>query len=222
MEEEINNSGAEEMEAAAPSSGNEMEAQEQETQQNMVPVDALQAERAQRQQMQEELKMLRDHVSLMQAQNSNQSQKKADDWDGLSEDDVLTVGEAKKAIGKLNSQYQSTFKELQMTQKYPDYQETITKYLPDVIKKNPSLRNTLETTQDYELAYYLAKNSEGYQKDHSARKKNADAQRIIKNAENSGSLASVGQSSPISQAKNYKQMSDDEFRKVVNRNMGYF
>src|SRR3989304_9989794 len=94
--------------------------------------------------------------------------------------------------------------ELKIAQKYPDYQQTVIKYLPEVLKQNPSLRSTLEKTQDFELAYYLSKNSSAYTADNKSAKKNADAERIIKNAEKTGSLSSVGQSSPISEAKRYK------------------
>ena len=145
-----------------------------------------------------------------------------DELDGLSDDDVLTVGEAKKFMSKINNQYSSNISELRMQQKYPDYQQIISKYLPEVIKTNPSIRDSLEKTQDYELAYYLAKNSENYKAENKKTKKNADAERIVQNAGRSGSLSSVGQTSPISQAKRYKSMSDADFKKVMNTNLGYF
>lgn len=187
-----------------------------------VPLDALQAERAERQRLQDELKMMRDHLSLMQANETSKQPKQQDDFDGLSEDDVLTVRDLKKALSQKEKMFQQNIQELRMTQKYPDYQEVVTKYLPDVLKQNPGLADTLRNTQDYELAYYLARNSDEYRSSHKKAKRNADAERIVQNANRAGSLSSVGQTSPISEAKRYKDMSDEDFRKMANKNLGYF
>jgi len=182
-----------------------------------VPLSALQSERAKRQQMEDELKMIKDHLALMQSSQSQPKQK--DDFEGLEDGDVMTVGEFKKLTGKLTNQFKMSLDELKMTQKYPDYQEVITKYLPEVLKTNPSLKNSLQQTQDYELAYYLAKNSETYKSENKKAKKSADAQRIVENSQRAGSLSSMGSTSPISQAKKYKDMSDQEFRDLVSRNL---
>lgn len=211
---EVSENPGVDMEAAAPA------ASMQETQDNrMVPVEALQAERAQRQQMQEELKAIRDHLSLMQMQ---QKQAGATNSDPYSEDDVLTYGEFKKVLDKREKSLESNLKELRMTQRYPDYEDVVTRYLPDVLKNQPGLRQTLEQSQDYELAYYLAKTSDAYKTENKKAKRNEDAERMVANSQKPGSLSSVGQTSPISQARRFKDMSDDEFRKIANRNMGYY
>lgn len=223
MSEEPNVSGAT-MEAAAPVAEQHVEAQPEHQQPNgQVPLAALQSERAHRQQLQDELKVIKDHLALMQAQQTRLSQPEAqkEEFSGLSDDDVMTVGEYKKMTGKYAQQFQTSLAELRMQQKYPDYQQVVTKYLPEVIKNNPGLRTTLEATQDFELAYYLARNSDSYRNDNKQTQRNADAERIVQNASRAGNLSSMGQVSPINQAKRYKDMSDDEFRKVVNKNLGY-
>jgi hypothetical protein len=222
MSEEPNVSGAT-MEAAAPVTEQPMEVQaEQQQQSTQVPLAALQSERAHRQQLQDELKVIKDHLALMQAQQTRAPQPQAkDEFNGLSDDDVMTVGDYKKLTGKYAQQFQTSLAELRMQQKYSDYQQVVTKYLPEVIKNNPGLRTTLEATQDYELAYYLAKNSDSYRNENKQIQRNADAERIVQNANKAGNLSSMGQVSPISQAKRYKDMSEDEFRKVVNKNLGY-
>ncbi len=223
MSEEPNVSGDQISEAAAPVVDATAEpTQAVEHQERNVPLDALQAERAERQKLQDELRMMKDHLALMSA---NQSQPKAepkDEFDGLSEDDVLTVKDLKRALGQKEKEFQMTIQELQMTQKYPDYQQIVTQYLPEVLKQNPGLRESLTKSQDYELAYYLAKNSDAYKTQSKSAKKNADAERIVQNANRAGSLSSVGQTSPISEAKRFKDMSDDEFKKTVQKNLGYY
>ena len=187
----------------------------------MVPVSALQAERRERQQLQDQMRMLQDHVALMQA-NQNNSPKQ-DEYSGMSDDDVLTVGEAKKYIGKMQQNYQSSVEELRVQQKYPDYNDVVTKYLPEVIAKNPALKTTLQNDANrYELAYFLAKNSDSFRSATHQVKKSTEAQRIVNNGQKAGSLSSVGSTAPQSSMKNIKTMSDSDFMKMANRNLGRF
>lgn len=208
----------EQMEAAAPVEETYTHSEQGSRQ---VPLDALQSERAERQKLQEELQVMKDHLALMQSQ-SRQQEKPKDEFEGLQDDDVLTVKDLKKALREKEQQIQMSLREMQMTQKYPDYQQVVTKYLPEVLKNNPSLRDSLMKSQDYELAYYLAKNSDSYKSATKSAKKNADAERIVQNSNRAGSLSSVGQTSPINAAKRYKDMSDKEFMATVNKNLGYF
>ena len=188
----------------------------------MVPVTALQAERRERQQLQEQMKMLQDHITLMQANQQPQAQKQ-EEMEGLADDDVLTVGEAKKFLGKIQQNYQTSVEELRVQQKYTDYNEIVTKYLPDVIAKNPALKSTLQNDANrYELAYFLAKNSDNYRETNKQAKKSVDAQRIVANGQKTGSLSSVGSTAPKSQIGSYKGMSDAEFMKLANKNTGRF
>lgn len=205
------------MEAAAPVDTVQNEPHGGES--RSVPLDALQSERAQRQALQEELRVIKDHLALMQRQPQQQQK---DELDSLSDDDVLTVGEAKKFLSKMTKQTDMTLAELKMVQKHPDYEEVITKYLPEVLKQNPGLQRSLQASQDYELAYYLAKNSEVYKSESKKQKKHADAERILQNSASAGALSSVGSNAPIGDAKRYKEMSDSEFMQTVQKNLGYY
>lgn len=200
----------ENVEAAAP--------QQQQQDQNMVPVDALQAERRERQRMQEELEAIRNHVSMMASQNQP---KEKDPMDEANDDDILTVGEAKKYIKSLDSNYRTSIEEMKFAQEHKDYQEVIQKYLPEVIKKNPRIKKSLSETQDFALAYELAKNSEAYRRDHFEKKPHQDAQRIVENSQKAGNLSQVGSTAPANQARSYKTMSDQEFMREVQKNLGY-
>lgn len=224
MGEEIQeNSGAENAEAAASVANEQLESQneqQKEKQDQTVPLSALQSERAQRQQLQDELKIIKDHLSLVQANQAQQAPKKEqDEFGDLSDDDVVTVKELKQALARKEKQVNITLQEVKMTQKHPDYQEIVTKYLPEVIKNNPAIAESLRKTQDYDLAYYLAKSSDAYKKEHKRAKKSADAERIVQNANRAGSLSSVGGTSPINEAKRYKEMSDADFTREMNKNL---
>lgn len=218
MEETSQETGAE-TEVAAPQS-NEVETQES-AQDRQVPLSALEAERAKRHQMEEENKLIKEHMTLLQSQRSQPAQQEKSEWDGMDDGDVMTLGEFKKMSSKMASKFEGTLAEMKMQQKHPDYEEVITKYLPEVLKQNPGLRNSLEKSQDYELAYYLAKNCDSYRKETHKVKRSEDADRIIKNSAQSGTLSSMGASTPVKQAKRYKDMSDAEFRAVMHENLGY-
>ena len=197
----------------------ELPAEQDSQPEQTVPLSALKSEREQRQQVQEELRTIKEHLNLIQA-NQNKPPPPKDEFEQISDDDVMTYGDAKKLLGRVQKSYQMSVDELKMEHQYPDYREVVIKYLPEVLKANPSLRNSLEKTQDFALAYHLAKNSEQYRSEHKKVKKSLEAQRIVENSQQAGSLSSMGSTTPISQAKNYKNMSDDEFRRVMNKNMG--
>ena len=221
MSEEQNVSGEEVMEAAVPQ-GNEV-VESQEPGGTQVPLDALQSERSRRQGLEDELKMVKDNMALMMAnQQMAATPKQQDEFDGISKDDVITYGDLEKILTKKEQQYQGNIQELRMSQKYPDYQEVVTKYLPEVLKTTPGIRDTLQKSNDYELAYHLAKNSDGFRNANKTTKRNADAERIVQNANRAGSLSSAGQTSPISQAKRWKEMSDQDFQKAAQQNLGHF
>lgn len=194
----------------------------QQVEEERVPLSALQAERAERQKVKDELKQMREYMSLMARQQAKPEKAPEDEFSKYSEDDVITYGDLQKLLGKKEQQYQMSIKELKMTQKYPDYEQVVTKYLPEVLNQQPGLRSSLEQTQDYELAYYLARNSDAYKSENRKAKKSADAERLVQNANKAGSLSSVGQTAPISAAKRYKTMSDADFKKEMNKNLGYY
>lgn len=224
MSEEPQESG-DHMEAAAPveTVGTEHQDREGDQENRQVPLDALQSVRAEKQNLQDELRMIKDNMSLMMAQQQQRAAPEPkDEFEGISKDDVLTYGDLEKILSKKEQTYQTNIQELRMTQKYPDYQATVTKYLPEVLKQNPDLRQTLQQSNDYELAYYLAKNSDAYKQQSGSAKKNADAERIVQNANRAGSLSSVGQTSPINEAKRYRDMSDKDFEAQAQKNLGYF
>ena len=224
MSEEPQVSGELDQEAAAPVETNVEHSQHEATAEggsSEVPLAALQSEREQRQNLQEELRMIKDHLALVESnQRHPQPPPQKDEFEGIEDSDVLTFGEAKKLLNKVQQTYQGSVEELKMNQKFPDYQEVIQRYLPEVLKTNPALRRSLENTQDFELAYHLAKNSDSYKEKNKKVKKSLDAQRIVENSAQAGSLSSLGATTPISQAKRYKDMKDSEFRELVNRNLG--
>lgn len=187
----------------------------------MVSASVFQEQKQQNESLQQELRLIKDHLSLLQANQSRIPEKKVDEFEGIDDGEVMTVGQFKAVAQKYNSQLRMSVEELKISQKYSDYQEVVTKYLPEVIKQNPNLYQSLQNSQDFELAYYLAKNSEAYKTQNKTVKRNADAEKMVKNASQSGTLSSIGGVSGLQAAKKYKDMSDDDFRKEIAKNLGY-
>lgn len=163
--------GVQHVEAAAQPANEESITQVSERSEDHVPLSALQAERKQRQELQENLRMLQDHLELMRA-NQSSSKKEDDQLSSLQDDDVLTVGEAKKYLNSLQQNYQMSIEELKMQQSYPDYADVVKNYLPDVIKENPDLKDDIQRAKNpYKLAYFLAKKSDQYKTENKQIKK---------------------------------------------------
>lgn len=192
-------------------------------QENQVPVHVVQSLRSENQQLKENFKMLSEHLELLKANQPQKGQEPKDELHSLSDHDVLTVGDAKKVIGQMERKRSMEMEELKMTQTYPDYSETVRKYLPEILKENPELRHEIENARNpYKMAYMLAKKSDSYLEKNRSEKKSEDAERIIANTQKTGSLSAVGGTSPIGKASVYKAMTDDEFRRVMNKNMNNF
>lgn len=186
-----------------------------------VPLSALQAERQQRQQLQENMKVLQDHLSLLQSNNSQQSSQQDDNM-GLSEDDVLTVGEAKKFLQNYSKEQKLALEELKISQQYPDYNEVVRNYLPEVLKEDPDLKQVITNAPNpYKTAYYIAKRSDSYLKNKRKSERSPEAKEAVQNLKRPGNLSSVGSGISGSAHQGYKEMNEDQFRKLMNKNLGY-
>lgn len=162
-------------------------------------------------------KLLRDHMALLQAQQQRPPKQEAQETQ-FADDDLMTVGMAKKALRDMQRQNE----ELRVAAKHKDYEEVITKFLPEAIKENPNIRYWIESSESpYEQAYYLAKKSDAYLKEMAVKTRSKDAEKIVKNNRSTGNLSSIGTNSSARGTVDYKNMSDDEFRMVAARNMRF-
>jgi hypothetical protein len=206
---------------AAVQSDTVQEQSRHESEEQVVPLSALQAERRERQQLQENLKLMQDHMSLLQA-NNQKTQQSQDDFNGLSDNDVLTVGEAKKFMQQFSRQQELQVEELKMAQTHKDYDEVVRKYLPEVLKTDPDLRDVITNAPNpYKAAYYLAKRSDSYLQEQRKQSRSPEAKQAVQNLNRAGNLSSTGSTASSSAASIYKNMSDKEFAELAYRNRGY-
>lgn len=188
-------------------------------QEQVVPVSALQAERRERQNLQENLKILQDHLALLQANNQKPPK---DEFASLSDNDVLTVGEAKKFIQNFQREQHMAVEELKISQQHPDYNEVVRKYLPTVLQNDPEIKEMIMNAPNpYKAAYFIAKRSDAYLQDQRTSQRSPEAQKVAQNMQRAGNLSAVGSTSTASQmGNNYKTMSDDDFMKMARKNLG--
>jgi hypothetical protein len=219
-EEEFSNTGEISEAAAHPAPDFVEQAPQDHSHEEKGLVSALQAERQQRQHLQEQIQMLNEQVSYLHNQNATPKQKNP--LDEVADDDLLTVGMGKNYTSSLMKQFKDEVEELKISMRHPDYPQTVKKFLPKLLEKNPNLRNVITKADNpYETAYYLATHSEDYIRE-KAVARTPEAQKILDQQNRTGNLSSTGTTAPKGQVSAYKNLSDKEFKTLVNKNLGYF
>lgn len=161
-------------------------------------------------------KLLQDHIELLRAQQPKPAPSTNPEFNFESDDDILTVGQAKRAFQEM----QRANEELRVAARHKDYEEVITKFLPEAIKENPHIRDWIENSNSpYEQAYYMAKKSDAYLKERVAKSRSQDAAKLSKNTKTAGNLSAIGANSTARGTTDYKSMSDSDFDALVARNL---
>lgn len=173
-----------------------------------------------------QLRAYQDQFQLMQAQ-FQQSPK--EEQLNLSDDDIPSWGMIKKSAEPLQKEIESLKSELNQLRrkadgvdpeslqgKYSDFDDVVKTYLPKYIAKNPKIASYLKDSQDYELAYRIAKS---VQAEDQNPKMHEHVARITKNEDAIGSLSSIGHSSSVSQARRWREMPSEDFMREANKHI---
>lgn len=170
----------------------------------------------------EEIAELKANLEMVRSRQPREEAKQPNDFGDLTDEDFPTVGQMKNALETREKQYRESIEEMQVAAKYPDYQEVISSYLPKLLKEKPHLHGSIATAPNKALAAYeLAALFKQARAEGTPVKKSADeAARIVKNAQKPASISQAGGSSSISSADYYSGLSDSEFFKLVQQNMG--
>lgn len=124
-----------------------------------VPVTALQRERQARQAEQQRREEMERRLQALEQNSPSSGQQSDDPLDGLEDDEPLTAAQVRKIREQDQAKTQSVLAEIEMRQKFPDYDDVIKNYLPQKIQENPSLQNAFDPNdpRDMVKAYELAK-----------------------------------------------------------------
>jgi len=253
--EEIKDTGVKEQTQDAAGSGeptpqqDQQKPQEQQQQKEMrtVPLSALKK-------VTEELKQLKEQNAALQAQMAfaqqmtgqqpnvgaptpqmgqmpqQQPQQPVDPFEGLDDDEFLTVADAKKLLQAIPQQPAvdpNLYKEIQMLKlsvQEPQWQNIIQTYLPEMINQNPMLGQLIQMSPNpLEAALSVAKLNPRYvqaQQQSQGVQQNTDVlsqlDQLIANAQQQpASPEQFGGGSAIDKADRFATMSDEEFDKHV-------
>ncbi len=206
-----------------PAAGDQDDQQDQE--EEKVPVSAVKGIREELNQVKAQLQASQDQVRLYQAnapqqqpQSQEGTQSKPDQvLEGMEDDDVITVADARKLARNLKAEVGTVLSELSMAARVPDYEEVISKHLPKVLQANPALAQAIRTSANPAiLAYELGKTDPEYVKTKAQAAQQQVANQVEKNLKEPGSASAAGGGGGgLSQADQFARMSDDDLEKHI-------
>lgn len=197
-----------------------------------VPVAALQRERQARQAEQQKRENMEQRLQTMEQQNSGgqKQQQSNDPLEGLDDDEPLTASQVRQIREQDQARTQAAMAEIQMRQKFPDYDDVIKNYLPQKIQENPSLQNAFNPNDPNDMvkAYELGKEAKqrgtsqsGGQQDSSEQSELEATLEQNQNKPGSASQAASSTQSPPSGTERVNEMArkspgelDEEIRKA--------
>jgi hypothetical protein len=200
-------------------------------QEQVVPVHVVQSIREELKAVKEENEVFKKNLYMMQWQTQSQQQQPAQPsspFKDIDPEETVKVKDIARAYEDLNSRFESKLAEIKIAQKSTDYGEIIKKYLPLAAQEDPELLQDIQRSGNpYKAAYNAVKASKAYQDDlikerlgkqqdsqqAQTPKVQPQAERVVSNARQSGSVSSIASNStPSGQFPSFSNMSDEEFR----------
>lgn len=159
------------------------------------------------------------------AQQPQQQQSQGMTFDDAVDSESLNkmnayYGQQAEQIAQQNRGYADRMEQMELHQRDPNWRDTVNKYLPSAVKKDPwiadKIRNSSTAWRD---AYYYASKDDDCIRDKMAGQQNQDAQRMVNNATKPKTLGSTGAQANVGGYKDAFKMSQEEFedakRKIV-------
>ena len=178
--------------------------------------------KAARQQLSEAQRRIQELEYRLQSQQAPVAEER-DELEGISKDDYLTRGQAealalRKAQELLQQQEQATAED-RVRLKFKDYDDVVTDdNLKELIENDEDVWNSLKASPNpYAAAYKLIKKSAFYSE--KSKKRNPDAEKIVKNAQKPVSSNAV-QARPLASANAYAT-NQAERKALYEEMMGY-
>jgi hypothetical protein len=231
-EETIEDSAAEDLE------DEETEDLEDDDDGETVPMKVVKALRAENKTLKSQLADNRDMLELYKAnpyagtasQRSATStgEEKSDAYSGLFEgqedDDVLSVGQAKKILAKQVDQTKEQNRFTRFAQKHPDYQEVIRTHIPNILETDPraldEIREIPDQFSQVIALFNLARTDPGYQAESPAAKKTKrDTDQKIANAKKvrPAAAAKSGAKSQLKGAAFYDNLTPEQLEERIEK-----
>lgn len=158
-------------------------------------------------------------ASSRQAESSQQDALSALDWD-----DSRDVRKAFDAIRQENQNLRREIKDaltaMETKSVRQDWNSMVTQHVPQLTSKNPIFAEMIQNASNpYEAAYLLAELQARASSQKQIQAGNLNSQRAVSNASKPQTLSSVGGNAQLNAADYYASMSDEDFIKVVQKNL---
>jgi len=188
-----------------------------------IPYERFQEVNNKVKELEQQVQLARQQIALYQANMQQQAQQPPQQlpnfYDGLEDDDVMTVAEAKKATQAMVQQFSSAINELQFLVQHPDYHQLVGtpqqlgEPLKQAILKNPQIMMEIRQSPNPMLtAYNYAKMAQAVMNNQQAQQQiNPAAAAAIQAATRPGSASMVANGGAFNAANRFASMSDEEF-----------
>ena len=141
------------------------------------------------------------------------------EFEGMADDNVITVGDMKKIMGGQDIRYGGVVTELEFKTQHSDFDAVVAKYLPKVVKERPDLSRAIRTSGNPALlAYEFVTKCPEYLKDQAdgmlsdaEKEATANAAKIAANAKKPGAASGAPGGGAGEEGVNFiLNMSDDD------------
>lgn len=168
--------------------------------------------------LEQQVQLAQQQIALYQANMQQQAQAQRPQmpnfYEGLEDDDVMTVAEAKKATQAMVQQFSSAINELQFLVQHPDYHQLVGtpqqlgEPLKQAILKNPQIMMEIRQSPNPMLTAYNYAKMASMQQQTTV---NPAAAAAIQAATRPGSASMVANGGAFNAASRFAAMSDEEF-----------
>ena len=184
-----------------------------------VPLEALEAERRKRKELEVQNRTLQEFLTKSQTEN-----KKTQEDDLEDDDDFITKAEMKKRIESVKFSNKREILEEAFAESNPKAVQLIDTHLEEIIKRKPWLAQSIESSPNrYARAHeivldYMPKEESPMQK---LKNPQEDAKKIVENSQKPGSPQTIAKSSSMSNVDYLKSIAGkSEFREYRKKLMG--
>lgn len=204
------------VEAETAETGDQQQVAEQ-PQQRMVPLEALEAERHKRQELEAYNK------ALLEIHGKKSEPEQSDDSD---DDEFITKAELKRRLSTMGHDQRREIMEEAFCTSNPQAVELINRNLEEIVKKRPWLAQVIEAAPNrYARAYEIVQDYTRDTKDSASARKfadpKADAKRVVENSKKPGNPSTIAKNANPSNADYLRSIGGTkEFREYRNKMLG--
>lgn len=183
-----------------------------------IPYERFQEVNNKVKELEQQIQLSQQQIALYQANMQQQAQAQRPQmpnfYEGLEDDDVMTVAEAKKATQAMVQQFSSAINELQFLVQHPDYHQLVGtpqqlgEPLKQAILKNPQIMMEIRQSPNPMLTAYNYAKMASMQQQTTV---NPAAAAAIQAATRPGSASMVANGGAFNAASRFAAMSDEEF-----------